>query len=146
MRIDQRLFIIFFAFISFLLIVSIEESACQSSDRSRLETELENKILQTAKQINSQLPIMVDKETRLDTVMATGKQFHYKYTMVNVTEKEINKKDFLRYAKSHLIKNQCGNNDIKKMLKAGVSYNYVYQDKKGNLIGSVVMKKESCGL
>ena len=75
-----------------IFIIGIGESKSQSSDRNNRENELENKILQTAKQINSQLPIMVDKETRLDTVIATGKQFHYKYTMVNLTEKEINKK------------------------------------------------------
>lgn len=129
-----------------IFITGIGESKSQSSDRNNREKELENKILQTAKQINSQLPIMVDKETRLDTVIATGKQFHYKYTMVSLTEKEINKKEFLSYAKSHLVKNHCGNDDIKKMLKVGVSYDYVYQDKKGNLIGSVIIKRDSCGL
>ena len=89
---------------------------------------------------------MVDEETRLDTVMAIGKQFHYKYTMVNIREKEINKKEFLSYARTHLIKNQCSNSDIRKMLKVGVSYNYVYFDKKGNVIGSIIIKKDVCGM
>jgi hypothetical protein len=58
-------------------------------NQGKLEGAIEEILMETSKQINVQLPIMVDKETRLDTTMCVGKHMSYKYTMINLSEKDI---------------------------------------------------------
>ena len=81
---------------------------------------IERELLEISNQVNRQLPMMIDEETRCDTTFVIGKKIVYKYTMVNlvsdvfdtiVFEKELNSK-----AKSNL----C--NDLKtiEMIKFGV--------------------------
>ena len=122
------------------------KSAVQNFNQGKLDGTIENILLETSKQINSQLPSMVDKETRLDTTMCAGKNMQYKYTMVNIAENELDKTAFNNEMRSMLVKNQCSNDNMIKMLKMGVSYNYMYQDKNGALIATVNISRADCGL
>jgi hypothetical protein len=121
------------------------KSVVDNYNQGKLETAIEKKLLETSKQANAQLPIMVDKETRADITMATGKHLIYKYTMVNLSEKGIDKKAFKNKVKSKLVKDQCNNENMIKLLKMGIQYDYMYHDRDGNLLATVNISKSDCG-
>jgi hypothetical protein len=121
------------------------KSAVDNYNQGKLEGAIEKTLLETSKQINAQLPTMVDKETRADTTMCVGKHMIYKYTMVNLSEKDIDKNAFKNEIKSMLVKNQCSNENMIKMLKMDVQYDYMYQDRDGNLLATVNVSKGDCG-
>jgi hypothetical protein len=128
------------------LLIIIAFTGAIGENNGKLDAAIEEKLLETTKQINSQLPIMTDQETRLDTVMCFGKQMHYKYTMINASENELDKEAFLKNIKISLIKNHCRNENPVQMLKMGVTYYYNYFDKNGVLIGAINISKQDCGL
>lgn len=125
---------------------TIVESKAKKHEQGKIDRAVEEFLTDTAKNIKSQLPIMVDSDTRLDTVMCLGKKMHYKYTMINYLENKMDKEAFKNEATFTLTKNQCNNKKMVEMLKAGVEYYYVYFDKNGILITTIHISKKSCGL
>jgi hypothetical protein len=90
--------------------------------------------------------MMADEETRLDTTMCIGKEMHYKYTLVNFSENDLDKMALKNDLTEKMVKNFCNNDDVVKMLKAGVEYYYNYFDKDGISIITIHFSKENCGL
>lgn len=123
----------------------VGKSAVDNYNQNKIEGEIENTLLKASKQINAQLPTMVDNETRADTTMSVGTHMIYKFTMINLSEKDIDKKSFTNDIKTMLVKNQCGHEETIKALKLGVQYDYMYQDRNGNLIATVNVNKGDCG-
>jgi hypothetical protein len=123
----------------------VGKSTVDSYNEGQIEAAIEQTLLETSKKINAQLPMMVDKETRLDSTICAGKHLNYKYTLINVRENDIDKKAFVNEVKSTLVKNQCGNEKMVKMLKMGVQYDYMYQDRDGILLGTISVSKSDCG-
>jgi hypothetical protein len=115
-------------------------------DNGSAESEFKKTLTETAKQINSQLPMMVDSETRMDAVMCVGNQLHYKYTLINYLEKDIDKAALKNELSKKLIKDSCNNDNIIKTLKVGVEYYYNYFDKDGLSVMSLHLSKKECGL
>ncbi len=101
--------------------------------------------MEASQQINKQLPMMVDSETRLDTTICAGKHVLYKYTMIGLSAKDLDIISFNDEIKTMLVKNQCSNENMVKMLKFGVQYSYMYQDRDGNLITTINIDKRACG-
>lgn len=116
-----------------------------SYEQGKIEATVEQRLLDTSKKINAHLPMMVDSETRWDTTICIGKRMSYIYTMVNLTEKDIDKIAFAYEIKTMLVKNLCSNQDMVKMLKMGVQYDYMYKDMNGILIASININKSHCG-
>ena len=123
----------------------VGKHAVDNYNQGEIDSAIEKKLLETSKQINAQLPIMVDKETRADITMSSGKHLIYKYTMVNSSERDIDKIAFKNEVKTMLVKNQCSNENMMKMLKMGVQYDYMYHDRDGNLLATVNVSKIDCG-
>lgn len=124
----------------------IGKSTVKNYEQGKADGAIEEILIEITKKINSQLPIMVDPETRLDTTICYGKQMHYKYTMVNYSENELDKEAFQNEMATMLAKNQCNNENMVKMLKMGVKYYYNYFDKNGILIATIIISKKNCGL
>jgi hypothetical protein len=66
--------------------------------------------------------------------------------MINLSDKDMDKTAFQNEVKITLVKNQCGNENMVKMLKMGVQYDYMYQDRDGNLLAIINVSKKDCGL
>jgi hypothetical protein len=113
---------------------------------AKFDKEMEEILIETSKKINSQLPMMVDPDTRLDVTMCFKNQLHFKYTMVNYTIDELDIKDFHNGIEAMLTTNQCKNENMVKMLKVGIEYYYIYLDKNGILITTVNIDKRNCDL
>jgi hypothetical protein len=124
----------------------VGNNAANSYSSSKQDSELEGILLKTSKQINSQLPMMVDDETRLELTLVAGKNMSYKYTMINYKADEFSNNEFSKELRKLLIRNQCSTENTKKLLKYGIKYNYMYFDKDGVMITSENISKKDCNL
>ena len=98
-------------------------------------------LIKISRQINSQLPVMIDNETRLDTTIVIGKNLFYKHTLINVKKEELDGNKLSDELRRNLKNSICSNENIMKMLSLGIIYNYLYFDKAGVLITSVNINK-----
>lgn len=125
---------------------NIGRSTVKNIERGKLDAALEETLMTTSLQINKQLPMMVDSETRLDTTICAGKHIAYKYTMINLLDKDLDVNAFTNEIKTMRLKDQCRNENMVKMLKLGVQYSYIYQDRNGALLATININKSDCGL
>jgi hypothetical protein len=104
--------------------------------------DLETVLAKTASDLNSRLPMMVDKETRLDsTVAGPGKKFMYLYTLVGHNSGDLDP----TVLTPHVKKNTCGLADMKAFWENGVSATYVYRGNDAREIGRVTVTPSDCG-
>ena len=84
-------------------------------------------------EISKNLPIMLDRDTRLDSTMAVpGKTILNSYTLVNYSKDQINLEEFKRNVYPHLVNGLKSSSDFKPFRTAKVSVIYIYKDKNGN--------------
>jgi len=128
------------------ILLVVASSVVNAAEEPKISKKELNKILlDFSRQTNAQLPMMVDTETRADTTMVIDNQMHFKYTMVKANIKTIDKKTTTKEIKTLLVNNQCSNDNMLKLLKLGISYHYMYQDKNGNIITTFKITKTDCG-
>lgn len=110
------------------------------------EKTIENALLEISNQVNSQLPLMIDEETRCETTFVSGKKIFYKYTMINLASDIFDKIYFENELNRNTKNNLCTDEKTIKMLNFGVEYNFMYFDKDGKSIVSIYIDKATCGL
>ncbi len=94
-----------------------------------------------AVQINKQLPIIFDKENRLDSVTSgPGLRLTYNYIMPMPSDKEL----FYRSKLSQLKTEVCPMHDMKLYLQGGVIICYSYRAPNGSLIANIDMTPKDC--
>ena len=92
-------------------------------------------LVETANQLNKNLPIMLDSETRLDSTMALpGKKFSYYFTLVNYSVDEVDIENFENIMNQNILNNLKTNSDLKEFRDNKVTMIYFYKDKNGNEI------------
>ena len=124
----------------------VGKSTVNKYETGKKDATVNSILLKTSKELNAQLPIMVDEETRLDVTMVMGKQLYYKYTLVNLKAEDIDKTLLISNLEPALKNNLCKNDQIKFLLENGVEYKYLYSDKLGNLIGTIEIDSTKCKL
>lgn len=136
--------------IIFTLIVvlggSIGKGVAKAVAERKEEAHVRESIIDLAKDLNRQVPIMIDSDTRLDAVVAAQKNLLYKYTLINVSENEIDKKLFESFARNQIINTQTPKEDFIKALDMGIEFNYMYFDKDGKLISKIIINKQTSEL
>lgn len=117
----------------------------ETSSKSSNEGDIDDILIQTSSMLNKKLPMMVNKDTRLDSTSGIGKEFHYLYTLISFSLSEIDRKEFKRKM-SPLIKNKtCSTASTKSFLKIGVTLKFIYYGKNGNKIMSIKVTPSQCG-
>jgi hypothetical protein len=148
-----RAFILTIASIAALIIIAIslgavktvgESAVMTTRKQADIDTAISRKLIETSRQINQQVPVMVDDETRLDTTIVTGKQLCYKFTLVNVSKAQINKVTLRKHLLENFKNNICNNDKATKLLNLGVSFYYVYSDKSGRIVADEVLSQRDC--
>jgi hypothetical protein len=95
----------------------------------------DKQLVEAANQINKNLPIMVDSETRLDSTMALpNKKFTYIYTLINYTQEEIDSDELKELLEPNILNNIKTNSDLEEFRENKVTMVYLYKDKTGNEI------------
>ena len=89
----------------------------------------------TASQLNKNLPMMVDKETRLDNTMpGPDKTIIYRYTLINRSAAEIPKDRLITAIRPQAVANYKTSDSMKYFRNNGVTMQYQYSDKSGVFI------------
>ena len=92
-------------------------------------------LVKTANELNKNLPMMMDSETRLDTTMALpGKEYVYYISVINYTVDEIDIEIFGNEIKPNLLNNVKTNSNMETFRENNVTLSYVYRDKNKNEI------------
>jgi len=114
------------------------QSECTNSDDL-------NVLLQNAKaQLEGSLPVMVDEDTRLDDVFTTDNIFQYQYTLVNVTNEELDLRA-LDDSLKPIVQNQaCTMPNLKSLAEKGAIISFLYNDKNGNNTTTINIEIEDC--
>jgi hypothetical protein len=95
-------------------------------------------LVEAANELNKNLPIMMDSETRLDSTMALpGKEYVYFISLINYAVDEIDIEDFEKEIKQNLINNARTNSSMEIFRNNNVTLIYVYRDKNMNEIVTV---------
>ena len=104
-----------------------------SNDPDRLRSVF----LKTSREINSTLPMQLDKETRLDTTMVGPgeKTVTYLYTLVNVRDEEFDEATFVKEMKLPLANAYRTFPGMATFRDLKVALRYEYRDRDGNQLG-----------
>jgi len=124
---------------------AVKSSVDDSNQVENYDGAIEKKMSDTFQQMNSELPMMIDNETRLDLTTNVGKQAYYQYTLVNLLYGDFDHTTLYNKAKENVTE-ACSDRNMIISLKAGVQYNFIYRDKDGTQIFIVQLNKDTCDL
>jgi hypothetical protein len=93
---------------------------------------IDRALVQTAAEMNKRMPMMADKETRLDsTTAAPNKTLIYHYTLINMRAADVQKDTFVNLLRPKIIGNYKTSPEMKTLRDNGVTLEYQYFDKEG---------------
>lgn len=96
---------------------------------------VEEKLVQTSKNLNARLPLNVDSDTRWDTtVPGPGRCLTYCYTLINVSKSEIDPSEVIAKIKPKLLLYYRTSADMKLFRDNRVSVHYMFKDKRGETV------------
>jgi len=103
-----------------------------------------NKVLmETVDNLNRNLPVMIDSETRLDNVIAANsKTFQYNYTLINMESGKVDTTAMKSKMEPFIINNVKTMPETESQRKQGMTFAFYYKDKNGNYLFSIVVTPE----
>ena len=103
------------------------------------------RLVQISKEMNKQLPMMVDEYTRLDsTFPGPSMQIAYYYTLVKMPGKAMDQRAIRDFSDT-IIKGVCATPTSTKVLDAGVIMEYIYKLNDGTELTRFEIRKSDCG-
>src|SRR5690606_8654964 len=100
---------------------------------------------QMAKELNSGLPMMVDKDTRLDRVsVGPGKKVIYHYTLVAIASSDVTSQQLRNAMESNMVKYVCTGEDMRGFRESDVVVSYNYRGRDGGVIGDISIYPRDC--
>ena len=120
-------------------------NAVGKSATSRLM--VDEALVKATDQINKQLPMTVDRDTRLDlTVAGPGRRITYHYTIVTARASDIDTSDFKQAMDSHLRNSVCTSPDMRVLIKNDVVVAYSYRGNDGRHVFKIEITPAVCRL
>lgn len=101
-------------------------------------------VAKAAAELNKQLPKMIDRETRLDSVVARadGGLFTYNYTLVNYNANSISAAALISIENA-VVNTTCSEQDS-NLLKKNVALEFRYRSADGYLVKAFTIPPKSC--
>ena len=99
-------------------------------------------LVNVADNMNKRTPIMINSNTRFDTVLVVNQELWYKYTLVNNKAEEIKVSEFDQITRPNLINHVC--TSMKFFVDNNISVSYLYYGKNGKKITSIKIPASSC--
>jgi hypothetical protein len=107
--------------------------------------QLDQKLEKMAVQMNRDNPKVLDPDTRLDKVTTSDGKFIYNYTLLNVTNGELDFETLAPKLKAQFAKRLCATTGWKNgLLEEGARVEYFYSGSDGKPIGRVTVTKSDC--
>jgi hypothetical protein len=132
--------VITFVLASISIFIASDEASAKESKK------IEQLLVDTANEINKQLPMTLDGDTRLDTIIAYKKTFRYKCTLTNTVKGQTNSTVFKKMKEPELINNLCTTKNTRILLNGGVTFIYLYYDKHGKEMMQLEVDSSKCRL
>jgi hypothetical protein len=101
-------------------------------------------LLETANQINSKLPLMIDSETQLNTTIGINKTFRYNYTLVNHPASDLSADILEHNLKQKITNSVCTSKEMEIFMKNGVTIEYAYFGNDGKQISVISISPSNC--
>lgn len=95
--------------------------------------------------MNKSLPMMLDSEVRLDSVVGMNKTLFYKHTLVNYTADEVDSSFFDTEVRPFLLNQACTTPQMIFALDLGISYFYHFRGVNGKFVSQIVIAPSDCG-
>lgn len=112
----------------------------------QIETSLINGLTTVAQQLNQQLPMMIDKDTRGDRVsVGPGARLTYHYTFPNFTSRDVDQISIQAYMREEVKKNLCANEKMKSSIQYGAIYGYTFVGSDNVEIVRFEIDRNDCG-
>ena len=119
-------------------LVMIGMGACSNQNNT-----FDRQLMRTASELNSNCPIMVDSETRLDNAVALpGMTFQYNYTLINFSKEQMDVDHVKAAMYPSLLNNVKSNDGLKSFRDNTVTLKYSYSDKNGVFLFLLVVRPE----
>jgi len=97
-------------------------------------------LVEVSKQINQNLPMHLDRETRMDATMpGPGNRLTYLYTLVNVSQADVDPDHFIATIKPQLVNGYRTSPEMADLRRLQVELNYHYRDQTGNSIANITI-------
>jgi hypothetical protein len=97
-----------------------------------------------ARDINKELPIMLDAETRLDSTIGSNRKVRYNFTLVNYRAEEVNASALAQGMKPALVQVVCTRKEMEIYVKNDIPVTYAYYGKEGKKVTSITVHASSC--
>lgn len=111
-------------------------------DRQKIESVLR----QMADQLNAKMPMTVDRDTRLDNILAgPGARFTYNYTIVSVASRDMDRRNLVNFLQTNVKSGACSNPDMQIFFKTKITVGYSYRASDGVFIGKLDVSPKDCG-
>jgi hypothetical protein len=133
------------AFLAIILIaIGIGEIGSRVAADSSMQPSKKQILEETAKQMNESLPMMVDPETRLDSVTPSidGSAVSYAYTLVSWRADQLSATDMVAI-RQQVIDQTCSTQDA-TLLRKGVALEFAYQSSDGTRVQEFRIIPGSC--
>lgn len=123
----------------------IGRSTVKKYHSSRSAGAIEEMLRKVSGHVNRTLPVMIDKNTRLETTLAgPGNRFTYLHTILSVDSTTLSHQQ-LEHALGRNIRNTvCSSKDMQAFVSNKVQVIYRYRDSDGRIIGDLVVNSEDC--
>ncbi len=121
-----------------IVMASIAIPAFQKYKEAARDQQQLSMMHEMAVQTNSQLPNMIDEQTRLDKcVVLDSRNIKYQLTLVSYTKDQIDKEMFIRSMKPQLNTAYYKREQFKVLRDYGIGVLYEYYDQNGELFASI---------
>lgn len=97
-----------------------------------------------AREMNSQMPIQLDEETRAMSVIALQKTITFNYRLTNYAASQVQPKRIEQGARENLNLIVCKSKATRDLIDMGVQYVYLYSGNDGKFVTRVVVDRYSC--
>ena len=104
---------------------------CSWGVREALKPSIEEEIAAMCVEVNKQMPMMADEETRCDSLtQGAGKAFTYNYTMINIAKSDLDM-SAAKEALEPFIEERRHSPEMQKFFEKGIKVSVSYKDKNG---------------
>lgn len=92
------------------------------------------------------LPMMVDEDTRLDSVSASGDRFSFHYTLAETSGDELDNGVFSALMQKSMSEHACSEPGLRRLLSAGGTLEFVYVDRDATPVARFALTSADCGM
>jgi len=100
--------------------------------------------MKAASDLNVNLPMMVDAETRLDSAVGINRTMRYNCTLINYSINEVSAQNLKDSLTEILTNNVCTTKAMKFFVNNNITVTYAYHSKEGKEITTIPVPSTKC--